>query len=155
MDQPSNTPLHVLLNQLMHLFFSNTYPLLEKAGVYPGQVPLLKTLAKSDGLSQRELSSTLCIRPSTVTVTLRRMERNGLIERRRDQFDQRVIRIYMTERGRASIRDIDRVVDRLEEQVFTNFTNEEKILIKRMLIQMQNNLKTEPVSGPGKDGDHA
>jgi MarR family transcriptional regulator, organic hydroperoxide resistance regulator len=155
MDPSSNTPLHILLHKLMHLYFTDTYPLLERAGVYPGQVPLLKALDDSDGLSQRELSSTLSIRPSTVTMTLRRMERNGLVYRRRDPFDQRVIRIYITERGRSSTREIDRIVGNMEQRVFKNFTDEEKILMKRMLIQMQNNLITEPVSGPGKDGDHA
>ena len=88
-------------------------------------------------------------------MTLRRMERNGLVYRRRDPFDQRVIRIYITERGRSSTREIDRIVGNMEQRVFKNFTDEEKILMKRMLIQMQNNLITEPESGPGKDGDHA
>lgn len=41
------------------------------------------------------------VRPSSVSEVLERLEKSGLIERRRDQKDRRVLRVYLTDKGSA------------------------------------------------------
>lgn len=41
------------------------------------------------------------VRPSSVSEVLERLEKSGLIERRRDQKDRRVLRVYLTDKGHA------------------------------------------------------
>lgn len=66
------------------LYFARCFHVFERLDVHPGQMPVLFEVHRSGRLYQRELCRNLCLRPSTMTVTLRRMEKAGLIERRQD-----------------------------------------------------------------------
>ena len=52
---------------------------------------MLFALYKKDGQSQKDLAKQLNINPATITVMLTRMEKAGLLERRKDPDDQRVV----------------------------------------------------------------
>ena len=70
-------------------------------GVHPGQFFCLRVVSEHDGISQRELAEELHVAPPSVSRMLQNMERAGLVGRRDDERDQRVTRVYITERGRA------------------------------------------------------
>lgn len=74
--------------------------LLAGGGAHPGQVFCLRVIAGHDGITQRDLAEELHIARPTVTKMLQGMERAGLIERRSDERDQRLTRVFLTERGR-------------------------------------------------------
>jgi DNA-binding MarR family transcriptional regulator len=69
-------------------------------GVVPGQFAQLLALYEQDGLTATELCRAVRIEPGTMTKTLQRMERDGLVERRPDPRDGRAIRIHLTDRAR-------------------------------------------------------
>ena len=52
------------------------------------------------GLRQTDLAETLGVEPPTITRMIRRLERGGLVERRRDPDDGRTLRIHPTPRAR-------------------------------------------------------
>ncbi len=58
-------------------------------------------LARNEGMKQADLARNAHVRPSSVSEVLERLEKSGLIERRRDQKDRRVLRVYLTDEGRA------------------------------------------------------
>ncbi|MHB1017831.1 MAG: MarR family winged helix-turn-helix transcriptional regulator [Coriobacteriia bacterium] len=66
---------------------------------HPGQAGCLLALSSSDGMSQSELADALHISRPTVTVMLQKLETTGAIERRTDERDQRVTRLFLTPRG--------------------------------------------------------
>lgn len=57
-------------------------------------------LSKNEGMKQAELARFARVRPSSISEVVDRLERHGLIERRRDNSDHRVFRLYLTEKGR-------------------------------------------------------
>jgi DNA-binding MarR family transcriptional regulator len=114
--------------------------LLEKIGIYPGQPPLLFILGKYDGISQKELAEKLSIKAATITVMLSRMEKAKLVERHTDSEDQRISRVYLTEEGRKMNVESREALKTIEEECFSNFTVEEKVLLRRLFIQMRDNL---------------
>jgi DNA-binding MarR family transcriptional regulator len=74
---------------------------------------------------------------------LKRMEKAGLVERRHDEQDQRVSRVYLTDAGR-DIRDALETVWRdLEERALSGFSVEERESLSQLLIRMQENLLQE------------
>ena len=73
-----------LFSQIMHAAFCLNYSSLENENLHPGQPPVLYELYREDNLSQRELAERMMIRPSTLTVMLKRLENAGLIERHPD-----------------------------------------------------------------------
>lgn len=70
-------------------------------GIAPAQAFVLGELWITEPLSQVELARRLDIGKATVGQTVNRLERAGLIERRRLAADRRVIMIHLTERGVA------------------------------------------------------
>lgn len=125
---------------VIKLHYKRSQEILDSIGIYPGQPPVLIVLTYSDGLSQRELSDKIRIKPATMTVMLGRMEKAGLVVRKSDPNDQRISRVYITDKGREVKKEFDKVFQQIEEECFSNFTEEEKILLRRLLMQMRDNL---------------
>ena len=61
----------------------------------------LRTLWEEDGLTQRELSRLIGVSEPTALQQLRKMEADGLIERRPSKSDRRKVHIHLTRRGRV------------------------------------------------------
>jgi DNA-binding MarR family transcriptional regulator len=129
-----------LLSQVSRLEHARAHELLEELGLYRGQHRILRALGKQDGLTHTDLSERAHVRPSTITTTIRRMEKAGLVERRADAEDQRISRVYLTQVGRALQGDVQQVWRRLEEETFDGFTLEERVLLRRLFLQMRENL---------------
>lgn len=133
--------LRYVFSQVMRLHFIRTHSLLEETGLYPGQPPLLFSLNKKNGQSQRELSENLNVKASTMAVMIKRMEKTGLIKREQDEKDQRISRIFITDAGREICEKLKTVHDQIEEEAFRNFTVEEKLLLRRLMMQLKENLE--------------
>ncbi len=113
---------------------------LGEVGVHVGQEMVLLQLWQQDGVTQSELATDLCVEAPTVTRMLQRMERADLIERRSDPDDARVSRVYLTEQGIAAQSAIQEAWQRLEERTVATLTLEERVILRRLLIQLQQNL---------------
>lgn len=70
-------------------------------GIAPAQSFVLAELWYNEPLSQVDLARRLDIGKATIGQTLNRLERSGLILRKRQSTDRRVIMIHLTEQGRA------------------------------------------------------
>jgi DNA-binding MarR family transcriptional regulator len=68
------------------------------------------------------------------------MQEAGLIERRVDAEDSRVSRVYLTPRSQEIHEAMREIWTRLEDQVTQNMTMEERALMRRLLMQVQENL---------------
>lgn len=70
-------------------------------GVSPGQLPVLMCLWEQDGLTQRELYERVHIEQATMSNTLKRMERDGLVKRKPDPDDRRASRVLLTAKAKG------------------------------------------------------
>lgn len=68
--------------------------------IHPAQAGCLQALAHRDGMSQSDLAEMLHVSRPSVTTMLQRMEGAGVIERRPDEADSRITRVYLTVAGR-------------------------------------------------------
>lgn len=95
----------MMTNEVSKLFRDIINREVEKLGVQNGYRQLLFHLSRMDGVSQLELARATHLKAPTVSVTLKGMEADGLVVRRGDENDARVIHVYLTERaGRRTIR---------------------------------------------------
>ncbi|WP_075724674.1 MarR family winged helix-turn-helix transcriptional regulator [Tissierella creatinophila] len=133
--------LYFAFLNVARVHYYRTHILLSEIGIYHGQPPLLFTLEKSDGLSQREIADILKITPSTINVMLKRMEKSGLLIRKQDLKDQRVSRVHLTSEGRDICKKAKEAIEALSEECFNGFSLEEKETLKLLLQKMGNNLK--------------
>lgn len=141
MDCHNHNSLSHAFYQVVRLHHQRTYMLLDKVGVYPGQPYLLFALHHINGQSQKDLAGKLNIKASTIATMVKRMEKTGLIERRQDNEDQRISRVYITEKGNEVCKEVNEARKIIEEESFSNFTEEEQMLLRRLLMQMRDNLE--------------
>jgi DNA-binding MarR family transcriptional regulator len=76
-------------------------PLLEPLGVTYPQYLVLLVLWERDGVPIKQLGERLSLDSGTLTPLCKRLEQQGLIERRRGDDDERLVRIHLTPTGRA------------------------------------------------------
>lgn len=72
----------------------------QRQGSFRGQGRIIFLLAKNEGISQRQLADLAQIKPSSLTQLLERLEKDQLIDRRRDKDDRRIIRVWLTAKGK-------------------------------------------------------
>ena len=85
--------------------------------VTPTRYAVLKVLWDQDGQSAADVGVRLVIDSATITGVIDRLEASGLLERRRDGEDRRVQRLYLTRKGRALQKPLDRVMDQVNDEV--------------------------------------
>ena len=140
-QRPESESMGSLLSQICRLEHARAHELLEELGLYRGQHRILRALWGQDGLTHTELAAYAHVRPSTISTTIQRMEKAGLAERRHDAGDQRVSRVYLTESGRALQEDVEQAWRRLEGEVVDGLTLEERVVLRRLFLQVRENLE--------------
>lgn len=91
-----------------------------------GQNLVLELLWAEDGLTPGEVAARMGVTTPTVVNTATRMEAAGLLERRRDEHDGRLVRLHLTARGRAVREPIERVRAELSAYALATLTDEER-----------------------------
>jgi DNA-binding MarR family transcriptional regulator len=112
----SSPPELLLENQICfavysaaHAFAQAYKPHLDPMGLTYPQYLVMLLLWEEDGRSVNALGQPLHLDSGTLTPLLKRMEKAGLVTRKRDTKDERVMRIHLTDHGR-SLRDRARTI---------------------------------------------
>jgi DNA-binding MarR family transcriptional regulator len=117
--------------------------LLAKHDLHAGQELFLKHVLCRQGITLAELTENLEVTPATVTRMAERLEKKGFICKTRCSSDQRQIRVYLTDKGQNAATEImEHYWNQLENQMVENLSIEEKILLKRLLMQVLDNICT-------------
>lgn len=102
------------------------HPPKENGARFFGYGHILDLLTQNEGLSQREISEALNIRPQSASEAITSMESQGLVEKRANEQDKRSSLIYITQEGRdrqIAIRE-ERICN--AKRIFAPLTDEEK-----------------------------
>lgn len=116
-------------------------PLLEPLGLTYLQYLVLQLLWAGEGRSVKAIGEVLRLESNTLTPVLKRLEAEGLVSRRRDDADERVVRIDLTEAGRAMQAEAAHVPQRLLEAV--GLSQAEFAALNRTLYGIRNRLLDE------------
>ena len=103
--------------------------MLADIGLFPGQEILLMQLAEKDGKPQKSLCESIGLDHSTVAKSVARLERDGLIERRKCPEDGRISQVHLTSRGREMTDAISRVWAELERQTIRDLSASEQQML--------------------------
>lgn len=115
---------------------------MEKIGLHRGQGFALIHLWHKDGIPQRDLARSMHISPASVTNMLQRMERAGWIARKRDEADQRVVRVFATPKAQKMRIHAKRAFQEMEDDLAAVYTPEEQETLKRLLLKLHNRFNT-------------
>lgn len=132
--------MQLVLSQVAHLYRQQSMVFMEEYDLKPHQAGILMTLSKKGSLSQRELAQKLNVTPPSITVAIQKMEQEGFLTRRHDENDQRIIRLDITGKGQRCVDSLKGVFGQLENILFDGMSVEEKLLFRRLMIEMRGNL---------------
>ena len=94
---------------------------------------LLAMLIDEDGISQGDVSERFEVDPSRITRLAQRLEKEGLLRRKRDPEDNRVVRLHVTEEGRRLIESRQERREGFEDRLRREFSSEEMAEFRRAL----------------------
>lgn len=137
---PLRSTVGYMLANVCKLHRQRAEVLLNEIGLHVGQEMLLCGLWDKEGVTQAELAEKVMIQPATVTNMLQRLEREGIVERTPDTDDRRISRVYTTEKGRDMEEAVQEKWSRLEQEAFGGLNVEERFLLRRLLLQVYQNL---------------
>ena len=140
MERSSQSQIDQILNQICKEHHHRARKLFNALGLHRGQPRLLELLWEQNGRTQSDLASHMHSSPATVTKMLQRMESSGFVERRPDADDQRISRVYLTDKSREVQVAVYDLYEDMARTIFEGFTPEELILLRRFLVHMRDNL---------------
>lgn len=82
---------------------------LQPLGLMPAHAGILRRLAQSSGLSQRELAARLHMHASRLVGVVDEMEKLGLVMRNGNAEDRRSYSLELTDKGRATMREVGKI----------------------------------------------
>lgn len=102
-------------------------------GIPHAQAGCLRMIVAHDGLSQADLAGMLQVSRPTVTSMLQKMEAAGTIERRDDERDSRITRVYATAEGRRIAKRLVAIHEDLAGCSFGRFSDADLAELGRLL----------------------
>jgi len=114
--------------------------------VTPPQWGALSLLLVQDGQTIGTMGQKRGIDAPTATGIIKRMEQNGLVERRNDRVDRRIVKVYLTAEGRDISYTLAPVAKQFEQSMKRGFSEDEQ---KRFQAQLQQIITNVSEIGPG------
>jgi DNA-binding MarR family transcriptional regulator len=131
-----------VLNRHCQAYISRS---LSKFNIGSGQYIFVLALYDKNGINQDTLSDMLSIDKGTTAKALKKLEEEGYIRREIDEKDRRANRIYVTEKALGIKVDICSVLEKCNNIVSLNLSEEERemalVLLEKMSINAVNFLK--------------
>ena len=130
----------MLINETSKLFFDRMRSESEQIGIRRGYHPFLYHLSRRDDLTQLDLTCLTRLKAPTVSVTLRKMEAEGLVRRETDPADQRQTRVSLTDSGRVMDSRLRRKLEETEALFTGGIAPETLEELRQGLLALRRNI---------------
>jgi DNA-binding MarR family transcriptional regulator len=114
--------------------------------ITPPQWGALSLLLVHDGMTIGAMGQKRGVDAPAATGIIMRLEQNGLVERRHDREDRRLVKVYLTEEGRDISHTLVSSVEHFEQSMKRGFSESE---MDRFLAQLQQLIANASEIGPG------
>jgi MarR family transcriptional regulator, organic hydroperoxide resistance regulator len=124
------------LGRVFHLHRQAMQRRLSSPGAHHGELISLRLLAKTDGMSQRDLAEVLHLSRPRITSILQGLEKSGAVTRQQDVDDQRVTRVFLTPEGRRREMDNRAAFEEYINRTIGALGDADKLELARLLDQL-------------------
>jgi MarR family transcriptional regulator for hemolysin len=130
------TDLLALFTQASKLLREATDEAMSAHGVRVGQHIVLSVLWQQDALTPGDIARRLQVATPTIVNTATRMEQAGLVTRRPDPEDARLVRLHLTPRGHAVRTSVRAARAKLEQHATATLTPAERDHLRTALTKI-------------------
>lgn len=131
------------VNETSYLFGAYVCRELDRIGMRYSYRNILKPLMENDSLTQLELVNITELKAPTISLTLRNMERDGLVRREKNDSDRRETHVFITDKGKKMYAKVLTALDKAEKAMLKGLTEKELKALRATLEKMSANLKSE------------
>jgi DNA-binding MarR family transcriptional regulator len=128
---------------VMRSVHMHSYHNMDTMKLYPGQPKFLALIKQYEGVTQKELAELHGVKPATITGLLVKLEANQFVKRVPDEADKRILRVYLTPKGRKLAEHSEKFVIDLTEKMFQGFTEEELQMFLSLSQKIIQNLQSD------------
>ncbi|NUR94198.1 MAG: MarR family transcriptional regulator [Kribbellaceae bacterium] len=130
---PEFLELHSKTSKLLRAAADNA---VQRHGLRLGQDHLLAALWEQDGRTPGEIAAAVNVTTPAVTKLATRMAESGLLERRPDPHDNRLVRLWLTPAGRALQAPVEAERQQLEDRITATLTKTERAQLMKALTKI-------------------
>ncbi|HEY5563528.1 MAG TPA: MarR family transcriptional regulator, partial [Clostridiaceae bacterium] len=110
-----------------------------------GQGHLLGILLAQDGITQKELSAQMQIRPASLGELVDKLELSGYVQRRVNENDKRVSNVFLKEEGRKLVNEVVKSRNSQVDKLFSGLSEEEKIQLSAIMEKLLSSIKEDSI----------
>ena len=116
-----------------------------KDGIYLGQGPAMEYIRRHPGCTQKDVADFIKVSPPSVAVMVKRMVRDGLIEKTPDESDMRQNRLTITARGEELSEQCRQMFEQVDNKIYAGFSEEELQQLSSYLERLIDNLANNEI----------
>lgn len=131
------------VNETSYLFGVYVCRELERIGMRYSYRHIMKPLMENDSLTQLELVKITNLKAPTISITLRNMERDGIVRREKNDNDRRETHVFITDKGKKMYAKVLTALDKAEKTMLKGLSEKELTVLRATLEKMSENLKSE------------
>ena len=128
------------LDLIRHIF---AHKLTTKVGLYMGQLPLLEYIIEHDQCTQKEVADEMQVSPPSIAISVKRMQKAGLLIKVTDENNLRCNKLSVTSKGRERAKQLRKEFNKLDEQMFCGFNEDELDKLCSYLDRLVDNISSE------------
>ncbi len=114
-------------------------------GICLGQLPVMRYIRNNPGCTQKDVAEFMKVSPPSVAVMVKRMVRDGYVEKVADENDLRQNRLTITPAGEEMALRCQNIFTEVDKQVYAGFSDEELEQLSSYLNRLIDNLASDEV----------
>lgn len=115
--------------------------LLNEIGLNSGQIYVLVSLWKNDGQTQTDLAKSLNLALPTINKMVKSLASNGFVEAQKCGKDSRMVRVYLTVKGREIRASVEERRLKTESNFFSNLSDTERLMFSHLFEKLKENIR--------------
>ena len=112
-------------------------------GLFAGQHHIIMMLERVGCATVSQIAEEMRTTSATASVSIKRLEKAGFVEKRSSDSDARITKIYLTDKALAVTQRIKAKMDEAEESLTQGLTQEEKYQLSDLLDKVVNNINSQ------------
>lgn len=130
------------VNEASYLYGEFVCRELDRIGMKLSYRHILRPLMEHDSLTQLELANITGLKAPTISISLRNMERDGIVRReKKADSDRRETHVYITDKGRKMYSRLLEALDKAEKTMLRGLNDKELNAMRKVLNKMIANFK--------------
>jgi DNA-binding MarR family transcriptional regulator len=122
-----------MLRRAQIAVFQEAFRTFARVGIRPAQFSVLAVIAHNPGRTQSQVAAALGIKRTNFVALLDSLERRGLAVRRSAPTDRRSHALHLTEAGKATLRRLNQMVDKLEARMIAQIGKDGGVELIKLL----------------------